>query len=348
MSTRMDTMQFPEGCLNKYRPKQLIGAGGYGRVYLAEQVDLARDVAIKFLTRDGETDDEAVARFRREARITASLRHPHIVRVLDHDIEDGQAWIAYEYLPGPCLRQTARSAPGLPWRDAVRITVQIAGALHAAHLAGIVHRDVKTANVLEGAPGEWKLADFGLARESDGDDLTEDGVLLGTLPYFAPELVDGHAATPASDIYALGATLFELLTGGYPFGHDAVHAVYVRSSTGQRPRLSEVRPDAPPVFDEVLDWMLAPAPGARPASAEVLASALEKLLRLPRRKRAASRTRTAPMPRPAPAPAHTPRLLAAGVLAVALALAGFAGSDSPAIHREPRPPIAADVAGVTD
>ena len=187
---------------------------------LATQQGVDRPVAIKLLHAEHVADVEQVRRCCDEARVTASLAHPNVVRVLDFDVEAGVPWIAYEYLDGETLH--ARLARGrLPWVEAARAAADVLAALEAAHARGVLHRDIKPQNVLSARSGEWKVADFGIAKWTGRSAVkTRTGMLVGTPEYVAPEVLAGQPAGPPADLYATGALLHELVCGAPPFRDD--------------------------------------------------------------------------------------------------------------------------------
>ncbi|MBI4860648.1 MAG: serine/threonine protein kinase, partial [Candidatus Riflebacteria bacterium] len=269
----------PPRCAERFRPIGQLSCGGFGVVYLVEQKALCRQVALKVLQTDLVKNDDQVARFLTEARSTASLSHPHIVTLIDHDVEDGVPWIAYEYLPGRQLRQALGSGP-MTCRDSLEVARQIASALEEAHSKEVIHRDIKPENVLEAEPGHWKVTDFGIAkwtRESLAH--TRAGCIVGTPLYMAPELMLGAAPTARTDLFALGVILYEMLTGQAP----ASRARFVKLA-GERADedRSDRRwlPSAPEAIDRVLRMAIATRPDDRFASAREFREALEAALEL--------------------------------------------------------------------
>ncbi len=216
-----------------YQVQSLLGTGGMGEAYRARDTRLSRDVAIKILPRLFVADPERRARFEREARVLASLNHPHIGAIYGLEDVDGISALVLELVEGPTLADRVAKGP-LPVRDALAIAAQIAEALEAAHEKGIIHRDLKPANVVLGGDGRVKVLDFGLAKAVAGDssspDLsqsptitmggTKDGVILGTAAYMSPEQACGTPADKRADIWAFGCVLFELLTGRAAFGGE--------------------------------------------------------------------------------------------------------------------------------
>jgi serine/threonine protein kinase len=262
---------FPPRCAQRFRARTLLGEGGFGRVWLAEQAGLGRPVALKILGQRALTDPTEIERFRAEARMTARLAHPSIVVVLDHDVEDGVPWIAYELLEGESLRARLARGP-LPGDEVIAIARQLAGALDVVHRAGILHRDLKPDNVLAAGEGRWKLTDFGIAKWTLSGVQTATGVILGTPAYLAPELVGGAEASPASDLYALGVLLHELLRGQPPFDGDSPMLVLQSHVQRTPPPLPA---STPPALARLVERLLAKDPAERPESALAVMRALD-------------------------------------------------------------------------
>jgi serine/threonine protein kinase len=264
------TPRLPPGCAARFRPEEEIAQGGYGTVWRARQVELDRVVALKVLDVQAIPGQEDLARFLDEARVTATLAHPHIMVVLDSACEDGVAWIAYEYLPGPSLRGHLERGR-IPWPDAFKIGGQIAGALEAAHAAGVIHRDIKPENVLRDGRGEWKVGDFGIARSPGRNSVkTQEGTLLGTPAYIAPEVLRGRQPGPLADVYALGIVLFEMVTGRTPFTGDGPYLVMEAALKQTPPKPSDIVPSLPPEVDTLILNAMARDPAQRTANARTL------------------------------------------------------------------------------
>jgi len=250
----------------RYRVVGELGRGQMGVVFRAEQLALSREVALK-LPAMGE--GEGVARFVRESRLLASLSHPNLVHVLDAGLAAGQPYLVLELVAGRALAELVAERGALPASEAVGLTCQIAEGLADAHRAGIVHRDIKPANILVTPQGVAKLADFGLARrvEGDLDLLTLPEILLGTPNYLAPELVRGEPATPATDLYALGVTLFELLAGRAPFAGTDLRELLAKHLREPPPRLARFADAVPEEVERAMGRLLAKSPAERPGSA---------------------------------------------------------------------------------
>ena len=272
----------PPRCAARYRLARLVGTGAHGAVYLATQLELDRPAAVKVLHPDVACDPEAVQRFEQEARLTASLTHPNVVRLIEHDLEDDPPWIAYEYLEGLTLHQVVQKGP-LPWREAVRATLQIASALEAAHGAGMLHRDIKPSNVIQAGPDEYKLTDFGLARLiADHAKVTRTGCVVGTPAYLAPEVMEGSDHTAAADLFAVGAMLYKLATGNLPPRHDLVVVAGHAQDPGL-PRPSAAVAGLPPAVDRLVMGCSHRDPKSRFPSAGALRQAAEEALADPQR-----------------------------------------------------------------
>jgi hypothetical protein len=210
----------PVRSFGRYRATRLLGVGGMGQVFLARDDLLGREVAIKTLTIptfDAAVGESFQARFLNEARAIAALSHPHVVQVFDLGFEGETPYLVMEVVAGPSLRERLKQGRRLSCSEARALGIQLGGALAAAHARGILHRDVKPANLLEAEPGVWKLADFGVARTPDSS-LTRAGQFLGSPAYAAPEALLLGQFSPASDVFGLGATLYEALCGEPPYG----------------------------------------------------------------------------------------------------------------------------------
>ena len=249
-----------------YRIDGTLGEGGMGTVYRATQLSLERVVALKVLTAELSADPAFRERFRREGLLQAALDHPHIVTVYEAGEADGRLFLAMRMVEGPTLKELIVRRQ-LDDRRALRLLTQVAEALDAAHVKGLIHRDVKPQNVLVGAGDHAYLADFGLTKGHDDAGMTETGQFVGTIDYISPEQARGERATARSDVYALTAVLCECLTGQVPFVRATEERVLLAHLSEPPPRLSEVRSDLPAAMDEVVARGMAKDPEDRPASA---------------------------------------------------------------------------------
>lgn len=249
----------------RYSRVREIGRGGMGAVWLGEDEVLGRPVALKRVGVVPGGAEPDLARAEREARLAASLNHPHVVAVFDLVAEGEEHWLVMEYVEGTSLAELIRREGPLPPEHAARLLEQTADALTAAHAAGIVHRDVKPSNILVTAEGQAKLTDFGIARATADATLTQTGLVTGSPAYLSPEVATGRSATSASDVWALGATLFHCLAGRPPYevGDNVLGAMY-RIVHEDPPRLEE-----PGWLGPLVEHTLASDPEDRWSMAEV-------------------------------------------------------------------------------
>jgi tRNA A-37 threonylcarbamoyl transferase component Bud32 len=275
----------------RYRLKEKLGEGGMGAVYKAEHVRMGKTVALKLLRADAALDRTALKRFQQEARIVSRLTHPNTVSVFDFgEADDGTLYMAMEYVPGRDLAMLLEEEGAVPERRAVAITAQVLRSLAEAHEAGVVHRDVKPANVMVQRTREGldfvKVVDFGIAKMAEAargkpkQATTGRADIVGTPHYMSPEQVRGEALDGRSDLYSVGAMLFELLTGRSLFGDDTPLVVASRHLTEPPPSPSEVAPDKAfsPLLEEVLKRALAKKPEDRFQSADEMRAALAQAL----------------------------------------------------------------------
>ena len=261
--------------LGNFRLLRRLGRGAMAEVYLAEQCSLSRQVAVKVLKGTLATDQTYVKRFQREAQAAASLVHANIVQIYEVGQSGDVYYIAQEYVQGLNLRQwIARN--GIPDLQFSLVVIrQVAAALAKAAEQGVVHRDIKPENIMLMASGEVKVADFGLARllgTSDGVDLTQTGITLGTPLYMSPEQVEGLPLDPRSDLYSLGVTCYQMLTGGPPFEGETALSVAVQHLKKEPEPLCSRRPDLPAAFCHIIHKLLAKSADDRyPSARELLA-----------------------------------------------------------------------------
>src|SRR5215217_7937406 len=262
----------------RYELRGRVGSGGMGRVYLAHDEVLDRDVALKLLKSRYAANEELVERFRREAKSAASLSHPHIVPVFDWgETGNGTYYIAMEHLSGGTLRDLIASGRMLSPRTVVEVALQIAEALEAAHARGVVHRDIKPRNILVTDSGHVKVADFGIARAAEATTLSDLGEILGSVKYMSPEQAAGERVGPASDLYSVGVVLYEMLTGRVPFVAEGALATAMKHVTEQPLSPGERNPYVPEAMDALVMGLLAKNPEDRYQSAAHLAENLRRV-----------------------------------------------------------------------
>jgi len=258
----------------RYKVVRRLGTGGMADVFLAEDQQLGRKVALKLLHRRFAEDPAFVERFRREARSAAGLQHQNIVGVYDRGEYDGTYYIAMEYLPGRTLKAIINEEAPLEPVRAIDIAIQILKAARFAHRRGIVHRDLKPHNVIVDDVGDAKVTDFGIAR-AGASDMTETGSIMGTAQYLSPEQAQGHSVTPSSDLYSIGVVLYEMLTGRVPFdGEQAVTIALKHVSEAPVPP-SQINPKIPPELEQTILWTLNKNAADRPVDADQLITVLE-------------------------------------------------------------------------
>jgi eukaryotic-like serine/threonine-protein kinase len=261
----------------RYRIIRKLGAGGMADVYLAEDQELGRRVAIKILNDRHAADDSFIERFRREAKNAAGLSHPNIVSIYDRGEAEGTYYIAMEYLDGRSLKELIVGRGPAPIKTAIDYARQILAAVGFAHRHGIVHRDIKPHNVLVGPEGRLKVTDFGIAR-SGASQMTEVGSIIGTAQYLSPEQARGAPVDQTSDLYSVGVVLSEMLTGQVPFtGETPLEIAMKHLSEVPRPP-SELRPAVPHDLDSIVLRALAKDPAERYQSADEMDADLQRVL----------------------------------------------------------------------
>ena len=274
----------PDEMLDHFRIGRKIGQGGMGAVYEAWDVSLDRRVAIKMLRDDVTTSKAQEERFLREARAQAKLNHPHVVHIyhIGHrpPREEGRPeslYFAMEHIAGSTLEDVIERGELLPPEQARKYMIQVARGLRAASRAGIVHRDVKPSNLMLGEDGWVKIADFGLAKPIREDvQITQDGAMVGSPLYMAPEQARSEETDHRADMYALGATFFQLVTGRPPFQGSTALAVIAQHLQDPAPNVGDLAPAVPPAFAKVVDRLLAKRPEHRYADYDALIEALER------------------------------------------------------------------------
>ena len=313
-----------------YRIEALLGRGGMGSVYLATHERLDRKVAVKVIAAELAHDETFRARFLGESQLAASLDHPNVIPIYDADEVDGVLYLAMRYVNGPSLQALVRERGPLSPAETLRIAEQIGGALDAAHAAGLVHRDVKPANILVAEPGRHAyLCDFGLAKRTSSRGVTRTGSFLGTVDYCSPEQIEGRPLDGRSDLYSLGCVLFNCLTARAPYERENDFAVLEAHLRDPPPSLASVGTEAPAALDAVIAGATAKDPASRFENGDALASAFGDALdpeatRAVPRLRAPVEAETHVLERRRRGPALSRGRLAAAILAVVLIASGAA------------------------
>ena len=262
----------------RYVIERKLGSGGMADVYLAEDKELGRRVALKLLDDRHASDEQFVERFRREAQSAAGLNHPSIVSIFDRGYAEGTYYIAMEYLDGRTLKELLVKNGPTPVPIAIDYARQILGALAFAHRNAIVHRDIKPHNIVVGGDGRLKVTDFGIAR-SGASQMTEAGSIVGTAQYLSPEQARGAPVDPRSDIYSLGVVLYEMLTGKVPFSGDTPVEIAMKHLSQVPEPPSTLRDGIPHDLDAVVMRALAKDPDQRYATAEEMDADLARVAR---------------------------------------------------------------------
>jgi serine/threonine protein kinase len=273
----------------RYRLEDVLGRGGMATVYLAQDEELDRPVAVKVLAGHLADGPNFRDRFVREARLAAQLSHPNIVQIFDAGEDDGSPYIVMEYVEGRSLADELDAEGHLDPERMVDLGVQVCSGLEQAHAAGLVHRDIKPGNLLLRADGTVKIADFGIARSAEATRLTQMGSVLGTAAYLSPEQALGEEVTAAADIYSFGCVLYECLTGQTPYVFETLAELTVKHKQAPIKPLRELHPEVSTELEAVVMRCLARNPAYRPPSAAALARELAA---------AGPEAATRPLPRP--------------------------------------------------
>lgn len=266
--------------LSHYRILEPLGAGGMGEVYRAHDLHLERDVAVKVLLRGALADPTARERFRREAHVLSRLSHPGVATIFDFATQDAMDFLVMEYVPGGTLQSRLQEGP-LSLDEVIRLGTEIGDALEAAHRLGFLHRDLKPGNVVLTASGTPKILDFGLAgllhASQSMTNLTQTGAVFGSLPYMAPEQLRGEPGDSRTDVYALGAILYEMTTGRRAFDKSRPEALMFEILHAASHPVRSLRPDASPELDRLIESCLSKDPTSRPATAGAVSQALRRI-----------------------------------------------------------------------
>ncbi|HEY3118688.1 MAG TPA: protein kinase [Chloroflexota bacterium] len=298
-----------------YQIESLVGHGAFATVYRALDPKTQRPVALKILHEEYSQNPLALLRFREEARLASSLRHPHIVEIYDYGIAGDRVYLAMELMEGGTLRLKMTGSP-VSAAEARDLILPVCNGLASAHRAGIVHRDVKPENILFDRDGSPHLSDFGIARSVATTGLTYTAGVIGSAKYISPEQVKGRDVSPASDVYALGAVLFELLTGLPPFDSESIWGLLYQHASAPTPSIRELNATVPQAFIRVVEQALAKDPKDRFPDAKALWDALSAIPTA-----SLSTSVEAPLPR-SPVLA-IPRFATAALFLASTAVSGF-------------------------
>jgi eukaryotic-like serine/threonine-protein kinase len=269
--------QEPTVLAGRYELQEVIGGGGMATVYRAWDRAQRRPCAVKVLAEGLSRDEQFRLRFRQEAQAARGLAHPHIVAVYDYGESDPHHYIVMEYVARGTLRELLKREGALQEATAARLAAEVADALAYAHERGVIHRDIKPQNILLTEDGAAKVADFGIARSVDTTSLTRTGFVMGTVQYLSPEQARGEAAGPASDLYALGVVLFEMLAGRVPFDGDSAVGIALRHLGEPPPDPKRIRPDLSESMTAIVTRLLAKFEGERYPTAAALAVDLRRV-----------------------------------------------------------------------
>lgn len=262
----------------RYKVIANIGSGGMANVFLAHDLILDRDVAIKILRFDFQNDQTAIRRFQREALAATEMVHPNIVGVYDVDEESGMQYLVMEYVKGMDLKRYIQMHQHIPYGKIVDIMEQILSAVSLAHAHGIIHRDLKPQNILMDQAGVVKIADFGIAIALSETSLTQTNSMLGSVHYLSPEQARGSVATKQSDIYALGIILYEMITGSVPFDGESAVTIALKHFQDEMPSVKGFDPEVPQALENIVMHATAKEPADRYKTAEEMAADLSTAL----------------------------------------------------------------------
>jgi len=271
--------------ISHYKIIRLLGSGGMGDVFLAEDTKLHRHIALKIVKAEFETDAERIERFKKEARAVSALNHPNIITIYAIEETEAGNFIATEFIEGQTLRERIASRP-LSWQEAVKIALQITRAMKSAHSVGIIHRDIKPANIMIRRDGLVKVLDFGLAKLTARDsadhetrELTAPHRLMGTINYMSPEQVLGEPVDERTDIFSFGVVLYEMLSGVTPFQGASDAAIYNATINKTQPSLCDINKEIPFALDHIVKCAMEKEPEKRYQSFSELSADLKRILR---------------------------------------------------------------------
>lgn len=266
----------------RYRINCILGVGGMAVVFKAEDLIMNRTVAIKVLKNDSADFHKSIQRFVNESKAVAMLSHPNIVNIYDVNVKDEIKYIVMEYVDGTTLKEYLKKTGGaIPYREALKYTVQILDGLSHAHSKGVVHRDVKPHNMLMLRDGNIKVADFGIAKLPNNETLTAEDAAIGTVHYISPEQANGNEVTASSDIYSVGVMLYEMVTGKLPFDADTPVSIALMHITDEPVKPKEINPDIPDGLQFIITHAMAKNPDDRFESCSEMMKYIKELIKNP-------------------------------------------------------------------
>jgi eukaryotic-like serine/threonine-protein kinase len=266
---------------DRYKVLSVLGEGGMAIVYRAHDLITDKDVAIKMMRPETMADKTNLSRFEREARAAASLNNLNIVKVVNVGSVDGLPFMVNEFIAGQTLRQILDVRGKFTFMEAVDIMYQLSSAVMYAHAHGVIHRDIKPQNIFLAADGTIKLGDFGIATFQNADHVTHSDLIIGSVHYIAPEIAEGHPATTQTDIYSMGITFFELITGRVPFDAGSMVTVATMQIKAKFPSIRKFNPKTPDCIAHIIYKACAKDPLERYDSAEKMRKDLEEILHNP-------------------------------------------------------------------
>ncbi len=266
---------------DRYKIIESLGEGGMAIVYKAHDLINDRDVALKMLKQETAANKENLSRFDREARAAASLNHQNIVKVVNVGTYNGLPYMVNEFVNGQNLRQVLDVRGKFSFMEACDIMYQLCSAVLYAHNHGVIHRDIKPQNVFLTTDGTIKLGDFGIATFQNGSHVTRSEMIIGSVHYIAPEVADGNPASVRSDIYSMGITFFELITGRVPFDSDSLVKVAVMQIKNKFPSVKKFNPKTPECVEQIIYKAVEKNPKDRYPSCDYMRKDIEKILKNP-------------------------------------------------------------------
>ena len=266
---------------DRYEVQGVLGEGGMAIVYKAKDIITEREVAVKMIKEETMKNPLNLTRFEREARATAALKHQNIVQVSNLGTYNGRPYMVNEMIVGKTLKDTLQIRGKFSFLEACDIMYQLCSAVYYAHQHGVIHRDIKPQNVFITPDGTIKLGDFGIATFQNSAHITRSDVVVGSVHYLAPEVSEGNVATPQSDIYSLGITFFELVTGRLPFDDDSAVTIALKHIKDKFPSVRKFNPKTPVVIEKIIYKACAKSPYDRYRSAVDMRKDIERILQNP-------------------------------------------------------------------